>query len=129
MPKFFGPDTVLWYYPERPISGFVFYAIAVAAVGAAVLPFLRSPAKIRRAIAGGSSDEDKDFVMLILALACLVPYLIAPVRVPGYFLGGTLFLSVLTGRLLVRGWKSTRVAVASRRGIRVRRPVDCWRLG
>ncbi len=110
MPKFFGPDTVLWYYPERPISGLVFYAIGVAAFGAAVLPFVGSPSTIRRAIAGGSSDEDKDLVMLLLALACLVPYLIAPVRVPGYFLGGTFFLSVLTGRLLVRGWRSARAA-------------------
>src|SRR5213078_2762002 len=28
MPKFFGADTVLWYYPEKPVSGFVFYIIA-----------------------------------------------------------------------------------------------------
>lgn len=28
MPKFFGPDTVLWYYPEKPLSGYVFYALA-----------------------------------------------------------------------------------------------------
>jgi hypothetical protein len=110
MPKFFGPDTVLWYYPEKPISGYVFYAIALAAVGAAAFPFLRSPAKIRRATLGGSSDEDKDLMLLLLALACLVPYLIAPVRVPGYFLGGAVFLSVVTGRLLVRCLKSVRVA-------------------
>src|SRR4051794_37269485 len=29
MPKFFGPDTVLWYYPEKPVSGFLFYTIAI----------------------------------------------------------------------------------------------------
>jgi hypothetical protein len=109
MPKYFGVDTVLWYYPERPIAGFVFYVIALASGGAAILPFLRSPAKIRQAIAGSSSDEDKDFVMLLLTLACLVPYLIAPVRVPGYFLGGSLFLSVLTGRLLMLCWRTGRV--------------------
>ncbi len=102
MPKFFGPDTVLWYYPEKPASGYVFYAIAVAAVGAAFLPFLKAPSRIRRALGGGSSDEDKDLLMLVLTLACFVPYLIAPVRVPGYFLGGCFFLSILTGRLLAR---------------------------
>src|SRR6266446_3047496 len=46
MPKFFGPDTVLWYYPDKPASGFVFYAIAAVAVGVAALPFLQSPSKI-----------------------------------------------------------------------------------
>ena len=28
MPKFFGPDTVLWYYSDKPASGYVFYVIA-----------------------------------------------------------------------------------------------------
>jgi hypothetical protein len=107
MPKFFGPDTVLWYYPEKPASGYVFYAIAAAAVGTAIFPFLKAPARIRRALGGGSGDEDKDLLMLVLTLACFVPYLMAPVRVPGYFLGGCFFLSVLTGRLLARCFASS----------------------
>jgi 4-amino-4-deoxy-L-arabinose transferase-like glycosyltransferase len=102
MPKLFGPDTVLWYYPENPASGYVFYAIAMVAVAAAILPFLKAPSKIRRALGGGSSDEDKDLLMLVLIAACFMPYLIASQRVPGYFLGGCFFLSVLTGRLLAR---------------------------
>jgi hypothetical protein len=110
MPKFFGPDTVLWYYPEKPVSGYVFYAIAVAAVALAAFPVFKSPANVRRALGGASGDEDKDLLMLILVLACLVPYLVAPVRVPGYFLGGVVFLSVLIGRLLLRGLKSARIA-------------------
>jgi hypothetical protein len=102
MPKFFGPDTVLWYYPEKPASGYVFYAVALAAVAAAILPFLKAPSRIRRALGGGSGDEDKDLLMLVLTATCFVPYLIASQRVPGYFLGGCFFLSVLTGRLLAR---------------------------
>src|SRR5205807_2419294 len=35
IPKFFGPDTVLWYYPQKPASGFIFYTIAIVAVGVA----------------------------------------------------------------------------------------------
>jgi hypothetical protein len=102
MPKLFGPDTVLWYYPEKPASGYVFYGIAMVAVAAAILPFLRAPSRIRQALGGGSSDEDKDLLMLILIAACFVPYLIASPRVPGYFMGGCFFLAVLTGRLLAR---------------------------
>ena len=40
--------------------------------------------------------------MLVLMAACFIPYLTVPIRVPGYFLGGCFFLSVLTGRLLAR---------------------------
>lgn len=104
MPKFFGPDTILWYYPEKPLIGYVFYAIALGAVGAALWPFLRTPSKIPSALSGdlAGSDKNKDLLMVILAAACFVPYLIAPVRVPGYFLGGCFFLSILAGRLLKR---------------------------
>jgi hypothetical protein len=106
MPKFFGPDTVLWYYPETPAAGYVFYAIAIAAVGVAIFPFLRSPGRIGRALGGGREPTDKDLVMLFLTAACFAPYLIAPMRVPGYFLGGCFFLSVLAGRLLARAWEA-----------------------
>src|SRR6266566_5133624 len=53
MPKFFGIDTVLWYYPEKSALGFVFYAIALLAAGVAVWPFIRSPSKIVAAVCGG----------------------------------------------------------------------------
>lgn len=107
MPKFFGPDTVLWYYPEKPLSGYVFYAIAVAAVAAASWPFFRRPWKIPAAVSGSFEAEDKDLLMVILTLACLAPYLIARTRVPSYFFGGTFFLSVLAGRLLERCFNSS----------------------
>jgi hypothetical protein len=104
MPKFFGPDTVLWYYPEIPLSGVILYVVALAAVAAAAFPFLKAPAKIRRALCGDlpESGEQKDFLLLVLTAASFVPYLAAPMRVPGYFLGGGFFLSILTARLLVR---------------------------
>jgi 4-amino-4-deoxy-L-arabinose transferase-like glycosyltransferase len=108
MPKFFGADTVLWYYPDKPAAGFVFYAVAVLAAGTAAWPFLRSPSKIVEAIRGGfeRGDEERDLLLLILISACFVPYITAPFRVPGYFLGGSFFFAALTGRLLARGFAS-----------------------
>jgi hypothetical protein len=102
MPKFFGADTVLWYYPDKPTSGYVFYTIAVLAVLAAILPFARSPSKIVKAFRGDLADpgQQKDFYMLVLTAASLVPYLTVRPGVPSYFFGGCFFLSLLTGRLL-----------------------------
>lgn len=113
IPKFFGPDTVLWYYPEKPASGFVFYTIAAVAVGVAALPFLRSPSKIVTAIRGGFAhdNQQRDLLLLLLILACFVPYLAAPLRVPGYFLAGCFFFAALSGRLLARCVASSKVLV------------------
>jgi hypothetical protein len=104
MPKFFGADTVLWYYSERPAAGFVFYTIALLAIGLAAWPFLRSPSEILEAIRGGFArgHDERDLLLLFLISACFVPYVTAPFRVPGYFLGGSFFVAVLTGRLLER---------------------------
>src|SRR5215467_7407346 len=68
MPKFFGPDTVLWYYPQTPASGWMFYAISVFAVSVAIWPFAKSPSKIMRALRGDMFDrsEKRDFDMLVL---------------------------------------------------------------
>jgi hypothetical protein len=99
MPKFFGPDTVLWYYPETPWSGYVFYSAALAAVGAAVWAFVRTP-RGPSATGDGLSEEGKDLLMILLTLVCFVPYLVSPTRVPSYFLGGCVPLSVLIGRML-----------------------------
>jgi hypothetical protein len=113
LPKFFGPDTTLWYYPETPAIGYAFYAIALAAVSVALAPFVKRPARVYDGLRGTSAmtDESKDLVMLVLTAASFVPYLVAPVRVPGYFLGGCVFISVLTGRLLVRCWSSPKLPV------------------
>jgi hypothetical protein len=111
MPKFFGPDTVLWYYPDRPASGYVFYAIAVLAVIVAMRPFVKSPSKIARALRGNLRDgwQGKDFDMLVLTAASFVPYLTMPVGTPSYFFGGCFFLSVLTGRMLQRFFSSSTI--------------------
>src|SRR6266705_3914951 len=113
MPKFFGADTVLWYYPEKPASGFVFYVIALLAAGVALWPFIRSPSKIPAAVRGGfaSGNEERDLLLLVLALACLIPYLTAPFRVPGYFLAGCFFFAALTGRLLQRCFVCSKALV------------------
>ena len=109
MPKFFGPDTVLWYYPERPASGFVFCAIALAAVAFAVFPLVKAPSRIPKTLLTGTGDEAKDLLMLALLLSCFVPYLLAWLRTPSYFLGGCFFISILTGRLLARCFASSAV--------------------
>ena len=111
MPKFFGPDTVLWYYPETPASGYVFYTITLFAVGVAIWPFARSPSKITRALRGDLPDhlQKRDFDMLVLTVASFVPYLTMPAGVPSYFFGGCFFLSALTGRMLERSLSSSTV--------------------
>lgn len=109
MPKFFGPDTVLWYYPDTPASGYVFYAVAVWAVLLAMWPFAKSPSKIMRALRGDLPNhaQTRDFDALVLTAASFVPYLTQPVGVPSYFFGGCFFLSVLTGRMLERCFSSS----------------------
>jgi hypothetical protein len=104
MPKFFGADTVLWYYPEKPVSGFVFYMVALLSAGVAVWPFIRSPSRIVAAVRGGfaGEPEERDLLLLMLTMACFVPYVTAPLRVPGYFLAGCFFFAALAGRLIER---------------------------
>src|SRR2546427_409369 len=101
MPKFFSADTVLWYYPETHWSGYILYfvtalAVVIAAWGA--LP------KIRNAFSSGfaTTDTNKDLLILILIGVSFVPYIIAPLRVPGYFLGATFFMSILIARCVDR---------------------------
>jgi len=110
MPKFFGPDTVLWYYPDKPASGYVFYGIAVLVVMVAMWPFIKSPSKIIQAIRGNLADsrQKTDFTMLVLAAASFVPYLTLSPGVPSYFFGGCFFLSALTGRMLERSFYSSK---------------------
>jgi hypothetical protein len=108
IPKFFGPDTVLWYYRETPASGYVFYAINLFAVGVAIWPFAKSPSEIIRALRGDVPEPQKrDFDMLVLAAACFVPYLAMSPGVPSYFFGGCFFLSMLTGRMLEQCFSSS----------------------
>jgi hypothetical protein len=109
MPKFFGTDTVLWYYPEKPAVGYVFYAIALIALGVGIWPFVKSPGKILRAIRGDLADpqQGSDFNMVVLTAASFVPYLSQVPGVPSYFFGACFFLSMLTGRILERGFASS----------------------
>ncbi len=104
MPRFFGPDTVLWYYPDCPVSGYVFYVIALTAVAIGGWPFVRSPLKVFEALRGLETfrGQQQDFYMLALTLASFIPYLSIRPGVPSYFFGGCFFLSVLIGRMLAR---------------------------
>jgi hypothetical protein len=109
MPKFFGTDTVLWYYSEKPAVGYVLYVIAFFALGVAMWPFVKSPGKILRAMRGDLADpqQKSDFDMVVLTAASFVPYVSQAPGVPSYFLGACFFLSMLTGRILERGFASS----------------------
>src|SRR6266702_8903772 len=109
MPKFFGPDTVLWYYREKPAAGYVFYAIALLALSVAMWPFVKSPGKILRALRGDLADarQKSDFDMVVLTAASFVPYVSQAPGVPSYFFGGCFFLSIFTVRMLQRGFSSS----------------------
>src|SRR3989440_2076909 len=109
MPKFFGPHTALWYYAEKPAAGYVFYAIALLALGMGMWPFVTSPGKILRAMRGDLTDprQKSDFDMVVLTAASFVAYVSQAPGVPSYFFGGCFFLSMLTGRTLERGFSSS----------------------
>ena len=91
MPKFFGPDTVLWYYPTKPALGIVFYTLRLWLWPLRLGP-LSSPLKIVTAIRGGFVDgeEQRDLLLLLLIAACFVPYVTAPFR-SWVFFGWLLF--------------------------------------
>src|SRR6266513_703701 len=76
MPKFFGPDTVLWYYAEKPAVGYFFYAIDLFALGVGMWPFVTSPGKILRAMRGDLADarQKSDFDMVVLTAASFMAY-------------------------------------------------------
>jgi hypothetical protein len=57
------------------------------------------------------ADQQRDLLLLLLILACFVPYLTAPLRVPGYFLAGCFFFAALSGRLLERCFASSKLLV------------------
>jgi len=103
MPKFFSADTVLWYYPKTKWTGYVFYLATAVAVIIAAWSGLRWRS-VRDAFRSGlfTSDSTKDLLMLILIGVSFVPYVIAPLRVPGYFLAAAFFMSILLARAVDR---------------------------
>jgi 4-amino-4-deoxy-L-arabinose transferase-like glycosyltransferase len=101
MPRFFSADTVLWYYPETPWIGHVLYcATAVAIIIAAWHALPRTWNAFKSGFV--TSETNSDLLMLILIGMNFIPYIIAPLRVPGYFLGATFFMSILIVRCAER---------------------------
>src|SRR5205085_495294 len=87
MPKFFSADTVLWYYPETPWTGYVLYFVTAIAV---VIAAWRALPKIRDVFSSGfaATDTNKDLLMLTLIGVSFGPYIIAPFRVHGADIDG-----------------------------------------
>src|SRR5437764_14113694 len=109
MPKFFGSDTVLWYYAEKPAVGYVFYVIALFALGLAIWPFVKSPGKIPRAVRGDLADarQKSDFDMVLLTAASFVTYVSQAHGVTSYLFAACFFVSMLTGRMFERRFSSS----------------------
>src|SRR4030095_4980720 len=84
-------------------------AIALFALGVGIWPFVTSPRKILRAMRCDLADarQKSDFDMVVLTAASFVPYVSQAPGVPRYFFGGCFFLSMLTGRMLERGFSSS----------------------
>lgn len=103
MPKFFSDDTVLWYYPSTRWSGYILYAVAIVTIAITLWRTVRWHA-LRNAFTAGFtvSETNADLFVAIMTAISFVPYVIAPLRVPGYFLGATFFLSILIARCIVR---------------------------
>jgi hypothetical protein len=108
MPKFFSADTVLWYYPETKWVGYILYGATAIALTVAALNALRWQS-IREGFGSGFTTNKitKDLLMLILIGVSFVAYLIAPLRVPGYFLAAVFFMSLLVARC-VNNWLSQK---------------------
>jgi 4-amino-4-deoxy-L-arabinose transferase-like glycosyltransferase len=101
MPKFFSDDTVLWYFPETKSTGYILYfVIAIVLIVAAWHALPSAWSAFRSGFT--TSEATKDLLMLILIGVSFVPYIIAPLRVPGYFLGGTFFMSILLAHCVDR---------------------------
>ncbi len=111
MPKFFSADTVLWYYPETHWSGYVLYAVTLVAIAVVASQAARWNI-IREAFSAGFtvSEAKADLLMLILIAVSFVPYIIAPLRVPGYFLGGTFFMAIVIARCIDRLFTTTQLS-------------------
>jgi 4-amino-4-deoxy-L-arabinose transferase-like glycosyltransferase len=98
LPRFFGPETVLWYKEAIRPSGWVFYGLALAALAHALWQYRRSHLRL---LAGLFQKEQRldgggrTSLLVILILACLIPYAMVETRVPGYLLGTVPLLSIL----------------------------------
>ena len=103
MPKFFSADTVLWFYPQTHWTGYVLYLVTLAAIAIIAWRAIRLAA-FRNAFSAGFtvSETNADLLMLILIAISFVPYVIAPLRVPGYFLGAIFFIAILIARSIDR---------------------------
>lgn len=98
LPRFFGPDTVLWYKPEVHTSGLVFYCIALVALSHA----LWSNRKTRIEFPACPLDKQgrdwrafREMLIILLIFSCLLPYALVPKRVPGYLIGVVPLISIL----------------------------------
>ena len=124
MPKFFSDDTVLWYFPETKWTGYILYLVTVIALIVAAWHALPKVWSSFRSVLT-ASDETKDLLMLILIGVSFVPYIIAPLRVPGYFLGGTFFMSILLARSVDRFFTEKRISVRAFGGVLLLATIIC----
>jgi 4-amino-4-deoxy-L-arabinose transferase-like glycosyltransferase len=98
LPRFFGPETVLWYKSGISPSGIVFYALGATSLAFAFVRYARKNAgffgqALKREQVGTTAFRET--LLLLLILSCLVPYAVVPKRVPSYLIGIIPLLSIL----------------------------------
>lgn len=117
LPRFFGPDTVVWYLEDWHVSGALFYAAALVTVALV----LRTVWRNRRQLGGLGRTADfgaaREPVLLGLAVCCAVPYAIVINRLSPYLLGVIPLLSVLGASHLTPAVTSRGVARRTVAGI------------
>ncbi len=98
MPRFFGADTVMWYFPERSATGAVWaIAFLVALVLAVWIARRRVPGFLRDHLLrkGEAAAEDPTLYAVVLLGAGSLPYFAAHFRVAGYLIGAYPFIAVI----------------------------------
>jgi hypothetical protein len=118
MPRFFGADTVLWYFPETSAVGIVYAVVAAVSVALSLW-------SVRRRLAGfvrdhlvmkpgpSSGVEDRLLYAMVFLGASSCPYLLARFREPRLLIGGYGFVAVMVGSALGACLASRRAAARS----------------
>jgi len=100
IPRFFGPDTVLRYRPDLPLSAWLFTGVAAIAIAHALWHYRAQHREAARALFRGGEariERDRYGLLLSVAAADFALYLVLPTRAPSYLLGALPALALLAG--------------------------------
>ncbi len=113
MPRFFGADTVMWYFPEKSATGSVYAIVFLLALlfviwlaRGRIAGFLRD--HLLRAAA--ARPEDPALYALVFLGASSIPYFSAHFRVAGYLIGAYPFIAVVLATAIASLLSGRRLA-------------------